>query len=136
MYFTFLFWVIFFSLKQSSNYWFLKLTGTHHFKSKHVHWRISHQKSYKQKKSNKNPPFWKFLLNSLLSGSSSCVKLFIFNILAMKLFIFNILAIRLFIVIVKEIKLFIFAIFFNPTTPKPTHEVDYKVSFIWKASPS
>jgi hypothetical protein len=38
----------------------------------------------------KNPPFSKFLLNSLLSGSSSGVKLFIFNISAMKLFIFNI----------------------------------------------
>ena len=49
--------------------------------------------------SKKNPRHF----NSLLSGSSSCVKLSIFNILA----------IRLFIVIMKEIKLFIFAIFFK-----------------------
>ena len=76
----------------------------------HEHWCTFHLKSYKEKK---NPPFSKFLLNSLLSGSSSGVKLFIFNISAMKLFLFNILAIRLFIVIVKEIKLFIFAIFFK-----------------------
>jgi hypothetical protein len=50
-----------------------------------------HLKSYKEKK---NPPFSKFLLNSLLSGSSSGVKLFIFNISAMNLFLFNILAIQ------------------------------------------
>jgi hypothetical protein len=48
-------------------------------------------KSHKQKK---NPLFSKFLLNSLLSGSSSCVKLSIFNILAISNVLFSLSLIR------------------------------------------
>jgi len=59
-------------------------------KSKHsLTWTLVYIPS-KKLQAKKNLPLSKFLLNYLHSGSSSGVKLFIFNISAMNLFIFHI----------------------------------------------